>query len=109
MELITKQEQTMYLRISAQENGMEIGHAFLYFIRNNLHEQPYAYLEDVFVVEQFRSQGTGTILLREIMDEARMRGCYKIIATSRTERQFIHDWYEKFGFKKYGLEFRLDF
>jgi len=33
----------------------------------------------------------------------------KIIATSRFERKAVHRWYRKLGFKKFGLEFRMDF
>jgi hypothetical protein len=32
----------------------------------------------------------------------------QIIATSRFERENLHEWYQGLGFKKHGFEFRID-
>lgn len=96
------------IKITAMEGGKETGRAYLYLIFNDLHKEPYGLLEDVFVEESERGKGTGNLLLQEIIKEAKARGCYKLIATSRVERDSVHAWYERHGFKNYGLEFRMD-
>ena len=97
------------VKITAEENGQIIGRAFLYLIHNDLHEEPYGLVEDVFVDEAARGSGAGTKLVQAIIAEAKARGCKKLIANSRHERPAIHKWYEKLGFRNYGLEFRMDF
>ena len=97
------------VRISfTTESGIEAGHAYIFFITNDLHDKPYALLEDLCVIESVRSQGVGSALLTEAIAVARKHECYKILATSRTERDRIHAWYERKGFQKYGYEFRMN-
>jgi GNAT superfamily N-acetyltransferase len=95
-------------RLSIQEENKEIARCFVFFITNNLHERPYALIEDVFVEEKFRSQGLGTKLIQGAVEIAREKGCYKIIATSRNERVLVHNLYKKLGFSEHGKEFRID-
>ncbi len=97
------------VRITAQENGQEVGRAWLYIIYNDLHKEPYGFLEDVFVDDSQRGNGLGTELVEKVIDEARKIGCYKLICSSRFGREKLHAWYEKLGFKKHGVEFRIDF
>lgn len=101
--------KSLAVRLSAEENGVEVGHAYLYLIYNDLHQEPYGLLEDVFVKEAYRGKGLGTTLVQSVVKEAKNRGCYKLVATSRLSRSEVHTWYEKIGFKNYGLEFRMDF
>lgn len=96
------------VRISAVENGQECGRAWLYVICNDLHKEPYGLLEDVFVDENQRGKGTGSALVQAVIEEAKKIGCYKLIATTRHHREIVCAWYEKFGFKNYGAEFRMD-
>lgn len=90
------------------DNGREIGHAFLYVIKNDEHEACAGFMEDVFVEEVSRGKGVGTALIKMVIDEAKKNGCYKIIGTSRYARPEVHVWYTKFGFKDYGKEFRME-
>lgn len=97
------------MRISlTRDLGVEIGHVYVFFITNDLHDKPYALLEDLCVLPNERSRGVGNTLLLEALKAAREHGCYKIIATSRTEREAVHAWYERKGFEKFGYEFRMD-
>lgn len=97
------------VKITAQENGQEVGRAWLYILYNDLHKEPYGLLEDVFVDESQRGNGLGTELVEKAVNEAKKIGCYKVICTSRFGREKLHVWYEKLGFKKHGVEFRMDF
>ena len=100
--------ETKGVRISVKENRKEIGRCFIYLIKNDLHKEPYALLEDVFVDEEYRKKGIGTQLVKRAIELAKKLNCYKIIATSRFERENLHEWYQELGFKKHGLEFRID-
>lgn len=96
------------VKFTKEENGQEVGRASLYVLFNDLHEEPYGLLEDVFVDEAFRGKGYGHELVHAVIDEAKKRNCYKLIATSRESRPEVHAMYEKYGIKKYGVEFRMD-
>src|SRR3989338_3932184 len=81
------------MRISVAENGREIARARVYFLENDLHDRPYAYIEDVFVEPSARGQGVAADLVRHLIDEARLRNCYKAVAGSRHGRTAAHRLY----------------
>ena len=95
-------------RFSITYGTREVARAFLYVLWNDLHSAPFGLLEDVFVDESKRGQGLGTELIAEVLAAARDVGCYKIIATSRMTRPRVHELYERLGFHKHGVEFRMD-
>jgi len=97
------------VRISAEEDGKEVGVVYLYIIYNSVHKEPCGFLEYVIIDDAYQGKGIGTELVQEVIKEAKERGCYKLIACSRAGKDKIHKWYEKLGFKNYGLEFRMDF
>ncbi|MGF1480162.1 MAG: GNAT family N-acetyltransferase [Cyanophyceae cyanobacterium] len=97
------------IRISVKADGAEIGRAYLYLMRNDWHEQPFALLEDVFVNQSYRGQGIGSKLVKQAIELAKEADCYKLIATSRTSRPQVHKLYQRLGFIQHGIEFRLDF
>jgi len=95
------------VRFSLSDGRKEIARAYLYVLNNDLHDEPFGLLEDVFVDEAQRGRGLGTMLVEAVIGAAREAGCYKLIATSRTSRPKVHELYEQLGFEKYGIEFRL--
>jgi len=95
-------------KFTCREGGKVVGRAFLYVLRNDLHDQPFGLLEDVFVDPACRGKGLATTLVQNVIAEARKRGCYKLVATSRHERAKVHDLYFRLGFKSRGIEFRMD-
>jgi GNAT superfamily N-acetyltransferase len=96
------------IKFSREIKGKEIGRAFLYILHNDLHKQPFGFLEDVFVDKGFRGKGIGTVILNKVMKEAKKQKCYKMVATSRYSRLEVHRLYKYLGFKDWGKEFRLD-
>ncbi len=96
------------IRFSLVQQNREIGRAYLYFLKNDLHQQPFAFMEDVFIEESLRGQGLGTELVKKIIEESRLKGCYKLICTSRYEKVSVKNWYKRLGFKNYGAELRID-
>lgn len=96
------------VKIIVEEGGVVAGRGFLYILRNDLHDKPFAFLEDVFVEEKSRGKKIGTKLVELALAEARERGCYKIIFTTRHIKPEVQKWYLKLGFKNWGTEFRMD-
>lgn len=97
------------IKLYMEDCGQEIGHAYLYILKNDLHEKPFGLMEDVFVEEEYRSRGLGSKLIEELIKAAKQNNCYKLIGTSRNERPKVHALYSRLGFKDWGKEFRMDF
>jgi GNAT superfamily N-acetyltransferase len=109
MEIISTQENKSYgIKFEAKEGDILLGWAYLYVMHNDLHEEPFGFLENVFVNEDYRGRGTGKKLIESVIAAAREHHCYKIVGTSRYERPEVHAMYEKIGFKDYGKEFRMN-
>lgn len=109
MEIKRKERDTKIIKLYVEEDGEEVGRASVVLVYNDLHEEPYGLMEDVFVDESLRGQGIGTKLTNAIIEEAKNQKCYKLVATSRYAREKVHDLYKKLGFKEHGVEFRMDF
>ena len=97
------------IRFSVRADDTEVARAYLYVMHNDLHQEPFGLMEDVFVEESQRGGGLGTRLVNEIVSAAKEYGCYKLIATSRDSRPKVHDLYRRLGFSDHGREFRIDF
>ena len=97
------------IKFSILEAEREIARAYIYVMHNDLHSEPFALLEDVYVAESQRGTGLGTKLVKQAIAKARELGCYKLVATSRKSRPRVHQLYLKLGFEERGLEFRIDF
>lgn len=109
MEFKTITERRAYaVKITAQEDGKEVGRTFLYVLYNDLHTEPFGFLEDVFVEEAFRGQKIGSQLVELAVAEAKKNGCYKLIFTTRHFKPEVQAWYRKLGFTDWGSEFRMD-
>ncbi len=108
MNFTKKEIETTGIKITAEENDQEIGRAFLYLIKNDLHDRPYGLLEDVLVHEDKRGQGIGEGLVKEVIKLAQEKNCYKLVGNSRLSRESVHAFYKKLGFEEYGKEFRIN-
>ncbi|PSB22354.1 GNAT family N-acetyltransferase [filamentous cyanobacterium CCP2] len=97
------------IRLSVDEDGKEVGRAYLYIMQNDLHDEPFGLMENVWVDETYRGQGIGSDLVNTIIQQAKEKGCYKLIATSRSSRSQVHELYKRLGFEAYGIEFRMNF
>ncbi len=109
VEIQTKTVKAKGIKFSISEAEREIARAYLYVMHNDLHSEPFALLEDVYVAENQRGTGKGTQLVKQAIAKAEELGCYKLIATSRKSRPRVHQLYLKLGFKERGSEFRIDF
>ena len=109
VEIQTETVEAKGIKFSISEAEREIARAYLYIMHNDLHSEPFALLEDVYVAENQRGTGKGTKLVLQAIAKAKELGCYKLIATSRKTRSKVHQLYLKLGFKERGSEFRIDF
>ncbi len=110
MEVHIKKETKNYqLRISVQEHGQEVGSAFLSIIYNDKHADPYGLMENVYVSPEYRGKGFGTLLVKELILQAKKVGCYKLIGQSRYGKEGVHQLYIRQGFLDHGKNFRMDF
>ncbi len=110
MEIVQKDAECTGIRFGIFDNSNnEVGHAFLYIMYNDLHDQPFGLMEDVFIEESARGRGYGTSLVRKVIDASKNNGCYKLIATSRHSRPKVHRMYLSLGFSDQGSAFRIDF
>ena len=91
------------------EKNKEVGRARLYVLKNDLHPEPFGFIEDVYIKEECRGKGYGSKLVNLLIEKAKENKCYKLICTSRFTRPEVHNFYKKLGFNKYGYEFRIDF
>ena len=105
----SKKVKSYGIKFFVKKDGKEVARAFLYVMKNNLKKEPFGLLEDLFVDESLRGQGIGTELLNQVVTQAKKLGCYKLVATSRYEREGVHKMYEKIGFKNFGIEFKMYF
>lgn len=109
MDIKQKKISVCGIKFYIKDNHREMARAYLYILKNDLHDQSFGFMEDVFVREDYRGQGLGTKLIRELIKAAKENNCYKLVGTSRCGRPKVHGWYLNFGFKDWGKEFRLDF
>ena len=92
----------------ARKDNDVVATATIYYIEVAVRARPYALLEGLVVDKSHRGHGIGTALFEKCIEIARGKNCYKMIFTSGTDRPDAHKLYEKLGFKKWGLEFRMD-
>ncbi len=109
MEIQKTIEKDAYaIKITARESGVDVGRVFVYILSNELHDQPFGLIEDLYVDDSYRGKGLGTTLLTEAIEVAKGERCYKLLCTSRHERAQLHEWYQKHGLNNHGLAFRMD-
>ncbi|MEI6731599.1 MAG: GNAT family N-acetyltransferase [archaeon] len=109
MEINKKDLNATGIKFYIKHEGREVARAHLYLLRNDLHKQPFGFMEDVFISEELRGKGMGTTLVQRVIEEAKTAGCYKLICTSRHSKPKVHALYEKLGFADHGKEFRMNF
>lgn len=109
LKIKSKRVRAWGKRIYIKENGKEVAHAYVYFMTNDLHEKPFAFLEDVWVDENYRGKKLGQEIVQKTIDAAREAGCYKMILTFRHSKEWLRYFYKRIGFEDHGLEFRLNF
>jgi len=62
------------------------------------------FIEDIAVLENYRSKGIGKLILKKLITKAKEESCYKLVLECREENSAF---YQKIGFKKSGFSMSL--
>ena len=96
-------------RFSIERDGKEVARARLYILRNDIHPEPFGYVEDVHVDEGYRGQGISSELLSDLETAATELGLYKIILHTESVNFIAQSLYTKRGWYVVGPTLRFDF
>jgi GNAT superfamily N-acetyltransferase len=78
-------------------DGYPAGYAFALESYSSFLALPTMYLEDLFVLPEYRSRKAGYALFGEVLSEARRRGCGRMEWTVLDWNQLAIDFYRKLG------------
>ena len=94
----------------AEQDGTSVGYAFYFFTYSTFLARPTLYLEDIFVLPEWRGQGAGLALFKRCVQTAVERGCgrmeWQVLSWNEPSIRF----YERLGARHLQdwLPFRLD-
>jgi GNAT superfamily N-acetyltransferase len=94
----------------AQLDGTVVGYAIYFFTYSTFRAQPSLYLEDIFVLPEFRGGGAGLALFRACAAEAVQRGCGRMEWNVLSWNTPSIEFYERLGARHLDdwLPYRLD-
>lgn len=96
----------VYTIIIAVDGYQPVGSATLMLQHRFAYDgKPVAHIEDVVVHEQYRNLGIAKQLVGQLIGEAKMLGCYKVILSCSDK---LTKMYSSFGFYKHENQMRLD-
>ena len=78
-------------------DGYPVGYAFALETYSSFLALPSLYLEDLFVLPEYRSRKAGLALFNEVLGEARRRGCGRMEWTVLDWNQLAIDFYQRLG------------
>ena len=67
-----------------------------------------AWIPDLYVEPAFRRRGAAWALLDACVEEARRRGCHRLVLESGHHRAEAHRLYEQYGFQHYARAYSLE-
>lgn len=81
----------------AEYDGKSVGYAFVFETYSSFLALPTLYLEDLFVLPEYRSKKIGYALFRAMVAEAHRRGCGRMEWTVLDWNHLAIDFYRKLG------------
>jgi GNAT superfamily N-acetyltransferase len=78
-------------------DGQAAGYAFVFETYSSFLALPTLYLEDLFVLPEFRKHRVGYMLFKEMVNEACRRGCGRMEWTVLDWNRLAIDFYKKLG------------
>lgn len=100
-----------YMVLVCDRNGDLIASVTIVVIANLTRGgRPYALIENVVTRKQYRRRGYASALLHEAVEQARRRGCYKVMLLTGRNDAGTLAFYERAGFRqsKTGFQYRFD-
>ncbi|HOQ25249.1 MAG TPA: GNAT family N-acetyltransferase [Methanomassiliicoccaceae archaeon] len=84
----------------AMVDGVAVGYVTFLFTYTTFLARRTLFLEDIFVLEEYRGRGIGTKLFRFCVDEAKREGCGRMEWAALGWNEPAHWFYEGFGAKR---------
>ena len=84
----------------AEDGGQAVGYAVFYHNYSTFVGKPGIYLEDIFVLPDYRGRGHGKALFQAVVRAAAERGCGRMEWTALNWNQPAIEFYEAFGAEK---------
>ena len=81
----------------AESGCTAIGCTIVFEVYGSFIARPKLYIEDLFVLPEYRGQGAGKALFKAMVEQARIRGCAKMEWTALNWNTSAHDFYRKIG------------
>ena len=81
----------------AEVEGAPAGYAFAFETYSSFLALPSLYLEDLFVLPEYRSRKVGLALFNEVLEEAKRRGCGRMEWTVLDWNELAINFYKRAG------------
>lgn len=105
-ERTRRQGNQGYRLVAAWRNGLPHGLAG-YRLAENLIHGPFLYVDDLIVDAGQRSSGVGARLMDWLKEEARRRGCAKLVLDTGLDNVLAHRFYYRQGLLALALRFYI--
>ena len=94
----------------ASRKGRLVGYALYFYSYSSFEAKPTLYLEDLYVLEEYRKHGVGFALFRRCVDEAISQGCGRMEWAVLTWNEKALKFYERLGARRLSdwYVYRLD-
>ncbi len=86
--------------IVALVEGKHVGYALYFYTYSSFLARPTLYLEDLFVLEEYRKKGVGFALFKRCVDEAVREGCGRMEWAVLTWNKKAIDFHETLGARR---------
>lgn len=96
-DIFERQRLGLFLATVGTKN---VGYALYFYSYSSFLGRPTLYLEDIFVLEEYRGKGIGGSLFRRCVREARAKGCGRMEWAVLTWNRGAIEFYEKVGAKR---------
>lgn len=104
-----KPESAEFYPITINKDGIVIGHACLYVIKDfEGSTRQHAYVNDVMVSEECRNHGYGTAMMIAVKELAVRLGCRKVVLCTDVSDRAARHFFVKRGYYYQGHEFSMD-
>jgi ribosomal protein S18 acetylase RimI-like enzyme len=97
--LFERRDSVMYIAKDAEADQIA-GYAHLYPLYSSVTMERVWLLNDLFVAEDYRSSGTGKLLLNAVADYARLTGAKGVELSTAIDNLRAQGLYEQFGFER---------
>lgn len=87
-------------------DGYPVGYAFTLETYSSFLALPTLYLEDIFILDEYRGRKAGYVLFQAVLDEAKRRGCGRMEWTVLDWNRLALDFYDRMG-AQWMKEWRL--